>query len=137
MCFGGRACSPLLTIKYRDLDVTSGSAQADPVLGILGELGDLPLGWRALAQLVVLAPAPPDWARAYQRLALENPADQQGTRDAGPSLIGPVSLLGLLVLYLIGSSARAAWARGGWLSALGLVGGILLLIGLSMPVIPV
>jgi hypothetical protein len=135
MSLRGPACLPLRTLEDRDLDATSGSAQADPLLGILGALGDLPAGWRALAQLVVLAPAPPDWARAYQRLALENPADQQRTRDSGPSLIGPVSLLGLLVLYLIGSSVKTAWARGDWFSAVGLVGGILLLIAISVPVI--
>jgi hypothetical protein len=121
MSLRGPACLPLRTLEDRDLDATSGSSQADPVLGILGALGDLPAGWRALAQLVILAPAPPDWARAYQRLALENPADQQRTRDSGPSLIGPVSLLGLLVLYLIGSSVRSAWVRGDWLNAVGLV----------------
>ena len=135
MSLRGPACLPLRTLEDRDLDATSGSAQADPLLGILGALGDLPVGWRALAQLVVLAPAPADWARAYQRLALENPADQQRTRDAGPSLIGPVSLLGLLVLYLIGSSVQAAWIRGEWLSAIGLVAGILLLIAGSVPVV--
>ncbi len=115
---------PLRMLEDRDLDPAAGSAQADPLLGILGALGDLPAGWRAVVQLVVLAPAPADWASRYQRLALERPLEQDNLKDTGPSLAGPLALLGLIGLYLLGSSVAAAWARGDWPGALGLVAGV-------------
>jgi hypothetical protein len=59
---------PLRTFDDRELDAHGDSVQSDPLLGILGALADLPRGWRALCQLVVLAPAPHDWARTHQRL---------------------------------------------------------------------
>ena len=64
-------------------------AQADPVLGILGALDDLPQGWRALAQLV-LRPAPDGWCRGYLRLAVEHPlAGERAPRGGtGPSADG-------------------------------------------------
>jgi hypothetical protein len=58
---------PLRTFDDRELDGAGSSVQVDPLLGVLGALGDLPGGWRAIAQLLVLAPAPADWASAYQR----------------------------------------------------------------------
>src|SRR5437763_806629 len=62
---------PLRT--FRDAEIAADqAAQADPVLGVLAALGDLPAGWRALSQLV-LRPAPDDWCRSYQRLAIEHP----------------------------------------------------------------
>src|SRR5262249_40460363 len=61
---------PLRTFEDRELDTTATSAQADPLLGVLGTMANLPSGWRALAQLVLLRPAPGDWARAHQRFAL-------------------------------------------------------------------
>src|SRR5690606_31501221 len=62
---------PLRTFRDADVDAAR-DAQADPVLGILGALGDLPAGWRGLAQLV-LRPAPDDWCKDYLRLAVEHP----------------------------------------------------------------
>ena len=118
---------PLRTLDDRNLDPTTGSAQADPLLGVLGALTDLPPAWRSVAQLVVFGPAPVDWARAYQRLALERPLDQERARDTGPSLALPLGLLALVGLYLVVSSGAAAWARGDWLSTFGLVGGTLTL----------
>ena len=44
---------PLRTFIDRDLDGRSGSAQADPLLGVLSALVDLPSAWRALVQVVV------------------------------------------------------------------------------------
>jgi len=126
---------PLRTLEDRDLDSTSGSAQADPVLGILGALADLPPAWRALTQLVILGPAPADWARAYQRLALERPREQERARDGSPSLALPLGMIGLLVLYLVGSSAAAAWSRGDWLSTLGLMVGTLAFIVLAFVIV--
>jgi hypothetical protein len=116
---------PLRTFDDRELDSHGDSVQSDPLLGILGALADLPAGWRALCQLVVLAPAPHDWARRYQRLALERPLDQERRADTGPSLMGPLLLLGLIGLFLVGSSAGDAWERGDWWSALVLVLGTL------------
>ena len=119
---------PLRTLEDRDLDSTTGSTQADPVLGILGALADLPPAWRALAQLVVLGPAPVDWAHAYQRLALERPVDQERRRDNGPSLALPLGIIGMIALYLVGSSAAVAWNRGDWLATTGFVVGTLVLV---------
>ncbi|MDG6910212.1 MAG: hypothetical protein JRN08_07565, partial [Nitrososphaerota archaeon] len=65
---------PLRT--FRDVEVEARqSPQADPVLGILGALGDLPTGWRGLSQLV-LRPAPDDWSRPYLRYSVQHPLAQ-------------------------------------------------------------
>ena len=53
-----RAAAYLPIRSFTDLDVDGErAAQADPVLGILSALGDLPPGWRGLSQLV-LQPRP-------------------------------------------------------------------------------
>src|SRR5579875_2852745 len=62
---------PLRTFRDTELGAER-TPQADPILGLLGALGGLPRGWRAMSQLV-LHPAPPDWSAPYQRLALEHP----------------------------------------------------------------
>src|SRR5262245_9680283 len=51
----GPAYLPLRTFAEPDVaaDRARHAAQADPVLGLLGALGTLPDGWRALAQLVL------------------------------------------------------------------------------------
>ena len=50
---GLRAAAYLPIRCFTDLDVDGErAAQADPVLGILSALGDLPPGWRGLRQLV-------------------------------------------------------------------------------------
>src|SRR5262249_53017813 len=61
---------PLRTFRDADVDAAR-NAQADPVLGVLGALGDLPEGWRGLSQLV-LRPAPDDWCKGYLRLSVEH-----------------------------------------------------------------
>ena len=116
---------PLRMFEDRELDTSGASIQADPLLGVLGAMIGLPGGWRAVAQLVVLAPASPDWARDYQRLALERPLDQERRADTGPSLVGPLALLGAIGLYQVGVMVSAAWSRGDWLGMLGLAGGSL------------
>lgn len=60
---------PLRTFE----DPPGQGATADPLAGILGALGGLQTGWRALAQLL-LRPAPEDWGRDALPLALERPA---------------------------------------------------------------
>ena len=57
---------PLRTVDDAELEAGESAVQSDPLLSILGALADLPIGWRALCQLVVLAPAPRDWARGHQ-----------------------------------------------------------------------
>ena len=106
---------PLHTFDDRELDAHGDSVQVDALLGILGALADLPKGWRAVSQLIVLAPAPHDWARAFQRLALERPLDQERRAYTGPSPVGPLALLGLVGLYFLGATVSDAWARGDWL----------------------
>src|SRR5205823_10650262 len=112
---------PLRTFEDRELDATATSAQGDPLLGVLGAMANLPAGWRIITQLVMLRPAPADWARAHQRLALERPLDQERARDAGPSLFGPLVVLGLLLAYVGGSSVADAWNRGDWFALLSVV----------------
>jgi hypothetical protein len=120
---------PLRTFQDRDLDADAGPAQADPVLGILASLGDLPPGWRGLAQLVVLRPAPSGWAEPYRRLALESPVEAERAAGAGVSLAGPLLLLGLVGLALVGSSVAGAWQQGDWLGVLGPLVGLVALGG--------
>ena len=121
-CTLGLRAAPYLPLRIfgdRDLDADAGPAQADPVLGILAALADLPPGWRGLAQLVLLQPAPSNWAEPYRRLALESPVQAERAGDRGPSLVGPLLLLGLAGLALVGSSVAAAWQQGDWLGVLG------------------
>lgn len=76
--------------------------EADPVLGLLGALGDLPVGWRRLAQLL-LCPAPDDWCRPYLRLAVEHPlAAERVAAQADTSLTS---------VYLLGGCWRRARSR--------------------------
>jgi hypothetical protein len=107
--------APYLPLRpFPDLAVDDErSAQADPILGILGALGRLPPGWRALSQLVV-APAPEGWARPYRRLALERPlATEYGSiREGGGS-----SANAQLFLLAVAALALAAWQVRAWYEA--------------------
>src|SRR5947209_6333264 len=95
-----RAAAYLPIHVFDDLELES--AQADPVLGCLGALGDLPPGWRAMSQLV-FEPAPEDWCREFVRLAVQHPlAAEQGPRHTETSLAGLSMLVGLLALVLLG-----------------------------------
>ena len=107
---------PIRTFQDRDLDSDAGAAQADPVLGVLGALDDLPPGWRALSQVVLFEPAPANWARAYQRLALQNPvsAERSARSDSGTSLASVISIFGLGLAAVVGLNAWSAWQRGDW-----------------------
>lgn len=100
---------------FRDADIDDErSAQADPILGILGALGRLPAGWRALCQLVV-APAPENWARPYRRLALERPL----AADHAPTGTGPGGSTTNAQLYLLALAALALalWYAHQWYEA--------------------
>jgi len=105
---------PLRT--FRDPEVAADrAAQADPVLGILAALGDLPAGWRALSQLV-LQPAPDDWCQGYLRLAVEHPlARERAAGRADTSLASVFLLAGLLGAGGLLFQAAQWYAAGAWL----------------------
>src|SRR5438128_1825258 len=85
-------------------------------IGVSLELAELPLGWRALVQLV-LRPAPADWARPHLRRSLEHAlaperAAESGGRSSGwGGLVGAVVLLGAVVL---GPRLALASRSGDW-----------------------
>ena len=125
---------PLRT--FSDLDVDGErAAQADPLLGILGGLGDLPAGWRGLSQLVV-EPAPEDWCRRYQRLAVQHPLEHERVqRPIGSSLPTLAFLATLLGLAAVGLQAYVWLREGQWLALFGLTTAVLLALGLGLPVV--
>jgi hypothetical protein len=86
---------------------------ADPLAGLLADLGDLPDGWRAVAQLV-LRPAPPDWCRGYLPLAEEVRAPPPARDDdAGAAL--PVYLIAaMLALGTVGLLGYFWYLAGDW-----------------------
>jgi hypothetical protein len=103
-----------------DVDIAADrSAQADPLLGVLAALGELPAGWRALAQLV-LRPAAADWARPHLRRSLEHALaperEQAFGRASGWG--GVVAAFLLLGAVLAGPRLLAVYRAGGWSSLL-------------------
>ena len=127
-----RACAlvlrspPYLPIRtFRDAEVAADrSAQADPVLGIVGALGEVPPGWRTLSQLV-LRPAPDDWCRGYLRLAVDHPlAKERAAGRADTSLTSVILLAGLLTAGCLGLVAYRWYLAGQWpqLALLGAAG---------------
>ena len=125
---------PIRTFQDRDLDADAGSAQADPGLGVLGAMQGLAPGWRMVSQLVLLEPAPANWARAYQRLALEHPisAERQGRGDMGTSLSSIISMFGLGAGALIGLNVWSAWQRDDWGTVALLTVGLMAAAGLGL-----
>jgi hypothetical protein len=115
---------PYLPLRpFVDLDLDGArAAQADPVLGILGALGGLPPGWRALCQLV-LAPAPDDWARPYLSLATERPRVPESSAGggAGATMLLPVVVAGTGIAAWQG---YAWYAAADWLRLFALAGGL-------------
>jgi len=114
---------PLRT--FRDSDVVADrAAQADPVLGILGALSDLPPGWRSLSQLV-LAPAPDDWCKEYLRLTVEHPlASERASAQADTSLAPVFMWAALLAAGCLAYQGYQWFSAGQWLPLALLVGGI-------------
>jgi hypothetical protein len=110
---------------FRDPEVDAvHNAQADPVLGILGALHDLPEGWRGLAQLV-LRPAPEDWCRDYLRLAVEHPlAPERATHGADTSLAQVFGMAGLLVAGTLGFEGYHWYVMRDWMHLTLLVGSV-------------
>ncbi len=120
-----RAPAYLPLRSYQDEEVEAAHApQADPVLGILAALGDLPVGWRSLTQLV-LRPVPDDWSRPFQRLGLLPPlAHDQATEDSGR--LGLLALLAVLLAGVAGLHAYQWYQARLWLQCGLLAGGIAL-----------
>ncbi len=111
---------PLRT--FTDLDVDGErAAQADPVLGILTALGDLPVGWRGLSQLV-LTPAPENWCRDFQRFSVQHPLEHERVARTNGTAV-PTLVFGALLLFiaLLGLQAYRLIRAEAWLQVLGLV----------------
>lgn len=116
---------PYLPLRtFRDLDLADRASQADPVLGLLGALTDLPDGWRSLAQLV-LRPAPDTWCDGYLRLAVEHPlAAERATGRADTSLSSVFLLAGLLLAATLGFQGYQWYLARDWFHLSGLIGGL-------------
>ena len=113
---------PLRTFTDRDAaaDQAAHAAQADPLLPVLGAMGDLPTGWRALTQLT-LRPVADDWCRPYLRLAVEHPLAAERARAGAASLL-PVYLIAALLLGGAAALQAALWYGAGEWGALALLG---------------
>jgi hypothetical protein len=127
-----RAPAYLPLRSYQDDEIEATNApQADPVLGILAALGDLPVGWRSLSQLV-LRPVPDDWSGPFQRLGLVPPlAHDRASEDSGR--LGLLALLAVLLASAAGLHAYRWYLARLWLQCGLLVGGIVL--GLALLVL--
>ncbi len=113
---------PMRTFTDLEVDDTR-SAQADPVLGLLGAMGGLPEGWRALSQLSC-APAPRGWGAGYQHLARERHPQPDAENGSG---LGGVLVLLVLVAGGLGAVRVYDWYRAGeWLAVTVALTGIVL-----------
>ncbi|HET6315555.1 MAG TPA: hypothetical protein VFG86_03785, partial [Chloroflexota bacterium] len=123
---------PIRTFTDPEVDAQR-SVQADPILGILGGLADLPGGWRALSQLV-LEPAPDSWCDAYLRMAVQHPlAPERVQRADDTSRPGLGLLAAVLCIAAFGLQAHEWYRAGQWLHVLGLGTGAAVAIGLGIP----
>lgn len=105
---------PLRTFGDTDVDGDR-SAQADPVLGILGAAGNMPEGWRTLCQLV-LCPAPDGWSRRYLRLYLEHESRaQRPVEHSDTSLTSVFLLASLIVAGAVGYQGYQWYTVADWL----------------------
>lgn len=124
----GPAYLPIRT--FRDQEVAADrSAQADPVLGLVRALGELPAGWRGLSQLV-LRPAPENWCRPYLRLAVEHPLAHERTAAGADTSLTSVFLMAGLVVASVGAFQAYLWYEAGEWVQLGLLAGG---VGLGLP----
>jgi hypothetical protein len=111
---------PLRTFSDVDLDGER-AAQADPLLGILSSLGDLPQGWRGLSQLVV-EPAPDDWCRAYQRRAVQHPLEHERVQRPLAAGLPMLAFLALVLGFAAVGLQAHVWLRDGqWPPLFGLL----------------
>lgn len=92
-----RAANYLPIRTFSDLEIDAlRSAQADPILGILGGMANLPPGWRALSQLII-EPAPDTWSRDYLRLAVQHPLTPERIPRASESSLPSLALLAVVL----------------------------------------
>src|SRR6266851_196810 len=134
-CTLGLRAAAYLPIKtFTDLDVDGErAAQADPVLGILSALGDLPAGWRGLSQLV-LAPAAEDWCRDYVRLAVQHPLAHERVPRPGEMPLATLGFVSVLLLVAAVTLQSFMWIRAGeWLQLTGLATTLVVVLGLGLP----
>ncbi|MBV9896994.1 MAG: ATP-binding protein [Chloroflexi bacterium] len=111
-----RAPAYLPIRMFTDLDVDGErSAQADPILGIVSVLGDLPAGWRGLSQLVVQR-APEDWCRGYQRLSIQHPLEHERLARPGEGAAPAFAFATcLLVMLAVAFQAVRLYRAEAWL----------------------
>jgi hypothetical protein len=131
---GLRAAAYLPIRTFTDLDVDGErAAQADPVLGILSALGDLPADWRGLSQ-VVLEPAAEDWCRDYVRLAVQHPLAHERVPRPGEMPLATLGFVsGLLLLAALALQSFMWISAGEWLQLTGLATAVLISLGLGFP----
>jgi hypothetical protein len=105
----------------RDPEIaTDRSPQADPLLGVLAALGNMPPGWRGVAQLV-LQPAPENWARRHLRRTLEHALEPEraerarGSSASSTGWSGVLLGLALLVAVVVLPRLWAIYLEHGWL----------------------
>ncbi|MBV9542832.1 MAG: hypothetical protein JOY61_00455, partial [Chloroflexi bacterium] len=113
---------PIRTFNDTELDAQR-SAQADPLLGILGALGDLPPGWRGISQ-ALLQPAPEDWCRDFQRYAVQHPLEHERLpRPTETPALGIGFLSVALAMIFLALQAYAWYRAGTWLQLITLACG--------------
>ena len=119
-------CLPLRTFSDPDL-LREPGGQADPVLGILAAMDNLPADWRALSQLL-LAPAPTDWSRGYLSLPLEPAGNAQPPAYRYESSgLGVGALAAFLTLAALALQGQRLVVAGLWGEVALLAGGLLVL----------
>lgn len=132
-----RAPSYLPIRTFTDLDLDGErAAQADPVLGILTALGNVPTDWRGLVQFV-LSPAPENWSRSDARRAVQHPLESERiTARSDNGAAGPLAFFAVvLALIAFGFQLRAWWHDGAWLMAATAALGGLAVVGTTVAVI--
>jgi hypothetical protein len=105
----------------RDPEIATDRApQADPLLGVLAALGNMPPGWRGVAQLV-LQPALEGWAHRHLRRTLEHALEPEraerarGSSASSTGWSGVLLGLALLVAVVVLPRLWAIYLEHGWL----------------------
>jgi hypothetical protein len=91
-----------------------------------------PADWRGLSQLVV-EPAPEDWCRDYQRLAVQHPLEHERVQRPIASSLPSLAFFALLLgLAAVGLQAYLRLRDGQWLHLFGLTSAACLVLGLAL-----